>query len=305
MISNQNRAGYFGASDVKFIMDTDFNTKTFENWWDIKTGKSDKHITNDAMIRGTLYEHPIMQTFGDLYGINLELDKQIILEDLKLRVNLDANTSDTIYECKTHKLQNIGSWQMPKQYIDQVRVQMFAFNMNKAFIVDYLVKDADIDAAKNGFVLPISSDRLNVTPIYQDMNWINNQFLPRLKYLAYCLTENQYPSEAELEMFKPKSLQTIPNESKFNSLQLKLAELDAQKKAIEMQEKELEQSILEYMESHQIKSYENDVVKITFIAPIVKSTIDSKMLKEKYPDIAKECSKETITKASLRVKVNE
>lgn len=301
MISNQDRSGYFGASDAKFILDTDFNSKTFAEWWDIKTGRSDKHIVNDAMVTGTLYEHPIMQTFSEMYKIPLELDKQIIIEDLKLRVNLDANSGNNIYECKTFKA---GKSFNHKQYINQVRIQMYAMNTDNATIVAYPVSDADYNAAKQNFVLPIAADKIEIYPIQQDERWINETFLPRLRYLAYCLSEDKYPNEAEFDLINAK-LSTIPNEKEFNALQIKISALNSQIKALKEQQDALESAVLRYMEDNGIKSFTNDVVKITYVAPVVKKKIDTAILKEKYPEIAKECETESITKSSIRIKVYE
>lgn len=301
MISNQDRSGYFGASDAKFILDTDFNSKTFAEWWDIKTGRSNKHIVNDAMVTGTLYEHPIMQTFSEMYKIPLELDKQIIIEDLKLRVNLDANSGKNIYECKTFKAGKRFNY---KQYINQVRIQMYAMNTNEALIVAYPVTDADYAAAKQDFVLPINKSKIEIYPIQQDEKWIKETFLPRLRYLAFCLTEDKYPDEEEYNLINSK-LATIPNEKEFNALQTKISALNNQIKALKAQKEELESAVLHYMEESGIKSFSNDVVKITYVAPVVKKNIDTTMLKEKYPEIAKECEVESITKSSLRIKVYE
>ena len=66
----------------------------------------------------------------------MELDKQFINEDLRLRVNLDGNTEDCIYECKTTK-EDINLFVPPKKYINQVQVQMYGSGLRKANIVVY------------------------------------------------------------------------------------------------------------------------------------------------------------------------
>ena len=56
MIASQDRSGYFGASDVNYIIGNR-NTKTFKKWWLIKLGLDVSHINNKYTMAGTHYEH--------------------------------------------------------------------------------------------------------------------------------------------------------------------------------------------------------------------------------------------------------
>lgn len=148
MISNHDRSGYFGASDTHYIMGN-WNTKSWQDWWNIKLGLATGIPPTLAMEAGTFYEHPIL----DLLNIpNLEKDKQIIIEDLKLRVNLDGNTDDTIYEVKTYNANK--EFKVTKAYWQQVQVQMFASGLRKAKIVAYPLFEEDY----------LDFDCLNVNP---------------------------------------------------------------------------------------------------------------------------------------------
>lgn len=185
MIASKDRSGYFGASDVDKIVGN-HNTKTFKKWWLEKIGIDKSNFTNLSMQAGTYYEHRILNSLG----IDLELDKQIIIEDLLLRVNLDGNTKDTIYECKTYKLEK--GFKVPLKYKRQVWVQMYATGIRKAYIVAYGLKEEDY---KN-FFNEIDKDRLELIPIEYDGKWINTVFLPKLKYLAECLKKGVMPYAA-------------------------------------------------------------------------------------------------------------
>ena len=107
---------------------------------------------------------------------------------MKLRVNLDGNTEDTVIECKTYKHEN--GFKMPKKYIQQVQVQMFASGLRKAKIVVYGLVEADYD----NFFRPIDPSRRDEIVIAYDERWINEVYLPKLKYLAECLKEGRFPS---------------------------------------------------------------------------------------------------------------
>ena len=61
MISNHDRSGWFGASDVERIVGN-WDTKTFEQWWLTKEGFRSENITTDAMLAGTYWEHRILES---------------------------------------------------------------------------------------------------------------------------------------------------------------------------------------------------------------------------------------------------
>ena len=58
---------------------------------------------------------------------------------------------------------------------------------------------------------------------------------------------------------------------------------------------------MEAMEKSGIKSFDSDYVKITYVDPVEKTTIDSARLKKEQPDIAMEYSKKSMSKASIRI----
>lgn len=89
--------------------------------------------------------------------------------------------------------------------------------------------------------------------------------------------------------------------------QISVAIADLQNKQKELQNKneEIKEQIKTSMEENEVKKYENDYISITYVAPTTRTTIDSKLLKEKYEDIYKECSKTSNVKSSIRIKVKD
>jgi hypothetical protein len=83
----------------------------------------------------------------------------------------------------------------------------------------------------------------------------------------------------------------------------KITILKQLKKELDEQEKALNQNLLEAMEIYGVKSFENDVIKITYVAPTTRTTIDSTKLKKDHPDIAVKYSKLSTVSASVRVTV--
>ena len=84
-----------------------------------------------------------------------------------------------------------------------------------------------------------------------------------------------------------------------------IAAVVAQKKAAEEQEKRLKDALKEAMEAYGVKSVDNDILKITYIAPTVAVSVDTAKLKKKYPEIAEECSKSASKAGYIKVEVKE
>lgn len=188
MIASKDRSLYFGGSDVSYIVGN-WKTKTFEKWWMQKIGINTDHFDNKYTLAGTHYEHRILESLG----IPMELDKQIIIEDLRLRVNYDGFATDCIYECKTFI--NEKGFKVSKKYKEQVQVQMFASGIRKAKIIAYGLEEGDYD----NFFHPIEKDRRHEFIVEYDEKWINTVFLSRLKYLKKCLIEGRMPTEEEFK----------------------------------------------------------------------------------------------------------
>lgn len=186
MIASKDRSGYFGASDVDKVVGK-WTSKTFEKWWLQKIGINTDHFNNKYTLAGTNFEHKIL----DSLGIPIEKDEQIIIEDLKLRVNLDGFYDGCIYEVKTFA--NDKGFKVSKKYRDQVNVQMFAKRTRNAKIIAYGLLEEDYD----NFFNEIEKDRRHEFNVEYNEKWINTVFLPRLKYLARCLINGTFPNEEE------------------------------------------------------------------------------------------------------------
>ncbi|MCI8589706.1 MAG: hypothetical protein HFE77_03230 [Clostridiales bacterium] len=141
------------------------------------------------MNAGTHWEHRVL----DSLGLPMEFDRQILIPDLSLRVNLDGNTSDTIYECKTHGADK--PFRCPKKYYQQVWAQLFAARETGLScgaygkIIDYGLVDEDY----HNYFLPVDSDRRGETVVEYNGDFIENTFLPKLHHLHDCLQKGAWP----------------------------------------------------------------------------------------------------------------
>lgn len=202
MIKNKDRSGYIGASDTKYVIGN-WNTKTFRKWWLEKLGIDNNHFNNKYTLAGTNYEHKIIDS---LNIPNIEKDKQIIKG--RLRVNLDANTLKKIHEIKTYQYEKGFDLKKHKDYVNQVQVQMYVSGIHEAEIDAYGLLEKDYDNYFN----EIDKERLSVHEIEYNDQWLNEQYLPKEKYLEECLINGKYPKREEFEEWLQKmNLQTTAN----------------------------------------------------------------------------------------------
>ena len=184
MIASQDRSGYIGASDVQYVIGN-WKTKTWEKWWMQKIGINQDHFDNRYTIAGTNWEHRILDSL-QLPG--LEKDRQFIIEDLRLRVNLDGSLPNRIKEVKTY--QWAKGFKCPQKYKNQVQVQMFGSKIFEADIVAYGLEEADYD----NFFRAIERKRLQEIPVAYDPKWIETVYLPKHTILADCLKRGVFPN---------------------------------------------------------------------------------------------------------------
>ena len=191
MIADQDRSGWFGASDTSYVMGN-WHTKTFKDWWLKKMGLDTKHYTTRAMLAGTYYERTILERVGAP-----RRDHQIILPELLLRVNLDGDQAGAIgkpgriWEVKTHKEDK--PFKVTKAYWRQVQVQMFAKltvegSIPDAEIVSYGLRPEDY----TNFFHEIDPARVGHHSIGYDPAFIR-EYLEKLAILRECLIKGVFP----------------------------------------------------------------------------------------------------------------
>ena len=129
MITDYSRDGWFGASDTKNVMLDNHDTVTWQKFWDEKCGRIVNDFSSKETFTGTAFEHPILNAIDE----SINKDRQIILEDMRLRVNYDGDKDGIIYEVKTHRgdkdfLTKNAIYQfLPKYIFGQVQVQMYVW----------------------------------------------------------------------------------------------------------------------------------------------------------------------------------
>lgn len=85
----------------------------------------------------------------------------------------------------------------------------------------------------------------------------------------------------------------------------KITQLMKIKKQMDEQEKMLKQKLVEAMEIYGVKSFETDLIKMVYVAPTTRSTVDGARLKKDYPDIVEQYTKTSPVSASVRVTLKD
>ena len=81
----------------------------------------------------------------------------------------------------------------------------------------------------------------------------------------------------------------------------KIKDFELLKKEVESQAELLKQQLIEAMRTQGIKSFENDSLKITYIEPSTRETIDSARIKKELPEVAEQYKKISNIKDSVRI----
>lgn len=107
------------------------------------------------------------------------------------------------------------------------------------------------------------------------------------------------PSECGDSIIEEVSLQVFENANV--DIIRNIADIVTAKKQLEEKEKDLKEKLKIAMEFYGVKKFTSDILNITYVAETTTTTVDSKKLKDKHPEIYAECSK--VSKKSAYVKV--
>ncbi len=102
---------------------------------------------------------------------------------------------------------------------------------------------------------------------------------------------------------KKETTDVVPFQSKAMAIMQKIVDLNIQKKQLEAQDKEVRQQLEKVMGEYGIKQFENDLLKVTYVEPTTRTTIDSAKLKKELPAVAEKYTKVSQVKGSVRIEV--
>ena len=145
-----------------------------------------------ALAVGQIYAFTIFSTkIAEQIGMD-DIDRQIYIDGINIRVNLDGTLDGEIIEIKTYKYK--PNWKPSKDYRSQVQVEMWADKKKSAMIVAYALEEDDYE----DWTRPVDAGRLSYHPFDYDVDFIID-YLPRVIYLSDCIDKGLFPRKDAYE----------------------------------------------------------------------------------------------------------
>lgn len=107
------------------------------------------------------------------------------------------------------------------------------------------------------------------------------------------------------ETFTPALILNDDEITELEKAELIIAQYDLLLKQAKAKSEELKKTLIEKMKENGITKFENDHLKITYIAPYEKQAIDSKLLKEEQPKIYEKYLKTSMVKEQVKITLKE
>lgn len=89
------------------------------------------------------------------------------------------------------------------------------------------------------------------------------------------------------------------------NVEQQLMRIDTAMRRLKERKDALHSGLINIMKDNNVKRYENENIIMSYVAPGQTQRIDSKLLKERYPEIYAECVKDVQVSESIRVKIKQ
>lgn len=90
----------------------------------------------------------------------------------------------------------------------------------------------------------------------------------------------------------------------FSALEQEYRLITARMDALKIKQDELKEKIMKMMEANKQKSIKTNIGSYSYVESTTKRTLDTKLFKEKYPNAYEKLTKVSISKPSIRIKLN-
>lgn len=117
--------------------------------------------------------------------------------------------------------------------------------------------------------------------------------------------EELLQAEIDGEIYKQELILPETEIAEIVRIETYIKTLDEQKKQAELQLSNFKEKLISAMEEKGVKSMDMGTLKITYIAPNTRESIDTTKLKNELPEIAEKYKKCIATKASVRITLRE
>lgn len=173
MISNTDRKWWFGASDSEMVVNPNHKSASWQKWWRVKCGLEEPDFKGTRYTAaGTRFEHPILECFDK----NMHMDRQLIIEDKRLRLNYDGDLDGYIFEVKTHTANR--NFEVTPYIESQTQTEMYGWrecrdDFSGLYILSYAMTEDDYNNM-NPTVEDIDYDRIKVHKRKYRRPWIKH-----------------------------------------------------------------------------------------------------------------------------------
>lgn len=117
--------------------------------------------------------------------------------------------------------------------------------------------------------------------------------------------EDLLECERKGEIYKPLPAISLDLLMQVETIENIISERKARLAEAEADEAELKAALIKAMKETGTKSFDGGSVKITYVPAGERKSVDTKRLKEKYPDVAKECEKTSPVAETVRITYRE
>ena len=299
----KNRSKYIGGSDIPAL----FNVSEYKSYYELAKEKAGClrgiYKGNEYTRYGQLLEPFIRDYINAIYNLKFR-ENTAIDEEVGLRSNCDGLDKEAglLLEIKT----NGGNKDNIEDYILQMQLYMYQFNVDKGYLVQYKRPDDfykgfdyEIHNTDDYFNLEFDKNRIIIKEIDRDDELIK-EILRKAEIFwsdVERLKANPEMTEAEF-YFKDEITEYRNTVTKLSRLENELQKL----KNIENEAKEQRDILYNLMQKYNVKTMETEHLQITRVYPTQALTIDSTKLKEEQPALIEKYSKVSNRKGYVRIK---
>lgn len=299
----KNRNKYIGGSDIPAL----FNVSEYKSYYELAKEKAEclrgVYKGSEYTRYGQLLEPFIRDYVNAIY--NLKFRENTAIDDiLGLRSNCDGLDKEAglLLEIKT----NGGNRDTIEDYVLQMQLYMYQFNVSKGYLVQYKRPDDfykgydfEIHNSDDYFNLEFDENRITIKEIDRD-NELIKEILRKAEVFwndVERLKANPEMTEAEF-YFKNEIAEYRNTVTKLSRLENELQKL----KNIENEAKEQREILYDLMQRYNVKTMETEHLQITRVSPTQSVTIDSTKLREDQPELIEKYSKVSNRKGYVRIK---
>lgn len=287
----ENREKYVGGSDMPIILGMSPYKTPFQLAKE-KAGLVERTFDASAYTEyGNILEPQIRDYLNASAGLNFQPDT-FIDENERIRANVDGYEKEEglLLEIKTH-----GANPSNESYYAQIQLYLHVYGLDCCWLAKYR-RPADFETDLEAYKFDVMNMDIEMVKYDADYGQKLIEAIHRFWVQVDALKMNPDMTESEFH-------QAGNNELMAKVTQLAAFENEIQRlKQLEKDAKTLRDELIDLMENTALKKIDTGNVVVTYVAPSVRTSIDSAKLRDELPEIYEQYKRLTTTRASVRIK---